>query len=59
MLSPYLAQIERLLLEGVWPGALLAVGPAPRQPPRQVVVSSHHAIGGLKLVGGVLMVHCI
>lgn len=57
-LSPYLAEIERLLLlEGVWPRALLSVSHAPRQ----VVVARHHAraIGGFELVRRILMIHCI
>lgn len=55
---PYLAEVEGLLLlEGVWPRALMSVGSHPDHAPRQVVVTGHHAVGGLELVGGVLMIH--
>lgn len=51
----YLAEVERLLLEGVRSGALLSVGPAPGHAPQEVIIAGH-AVGGLELVRGILMV---
>lgn len=54
-----LAEIEWLLLEGVWSRALLPISPTSRNTSRRMIVARQPSIGGLKLVGSILVVHSV